>query len=358
MDQLERKERDLLVRLGGTPTVNAWDIEIKELGSCFESTCGAAALDERRARVLMWGGETTGRRSLQVFWLTDSEIELIRVQGDGPTGQCVPSMIVDAKRDALYVFGGWGAGAGQPSDEMYRLELAIEPLVWQRIQRGSAWPNGRNGAGLVYDSVQDCLLLFAGDAGRGERSFTPLDDLWRFDLSDQRWGQIEARGDLPPARWHVMMTIDEESRTAYAFGGAGHGVQGLDRHLYALDLDSYIWHRLDTKGDVPPSLQGGTLTFDKEHQVLLLCGGLRHLAPGEATSSSAWVLDIDQTTWLQVDDNRLLQRRDHVAVYTPAAKQHCVLAGKVTSDVGNWYASGEAVRSVVGIRLLSQLKSS
>jgi hypothetical protein len=357
MVNLSKSGRDLWVRLGGKPGSYAWDTKIELLGACYDCNCGAAVLDERRSRILTWGGGgDLPIADLQVYRLTDLESDVLQVGGTGPRGRTVPSMTIDTNRDVLYVFGGWAAGSRGPSRDMFRLELAKEPLSWEHVAPKSPWPRGRNGSGIIYDHRQDRLLLFGGDAGRGKHSFTPLNDLWQFDLSESRWWRLKNCGDLPPARWHLMMALDEDSRVVYMFGGAGIGPDGLDRQLYALHLDSNTWQRIDVKGDVPPSLQGGTLTFDKQRRVLVLCGGLRHRGPKDATMSTVWVFDPRERTWWHTCEAPCLQRRDHVAVYDPRTEAHYVLGGKVTPDVGNWYSSGEEIRSTARIQLTKRLE--
>jgi len=178
----------------------------------------------------------------------------------------------------------------------------------------------------------------------------PLADLWRFDLSVGVWRQIEPTGDLPSPRWHCTVASHSPSRRAYIFGGAGIGPDCFDRSLWALDLDSYQWTRLQAEGEVPPSMQGATLSFDAEHNCLVLFGGLRHESPGDATMSSVWVFDLAASRWHCLEGGERLRRRDHVAVYDPCIKCHYVIGGQVTNDVANWYAPGRPVRSVAKIR--------
>lgn len=355
MVTLSKSGQELWVRLGGKPGSYGWNAKIEPAGICHDCECGAAVLDEHRARILTWGGSSGLRvEDLQVFSLNDLKSGVLQVQGPGPRGRTVPSAAIVTNRDELYVFGGWAAGSRRPSKEMFRLELAKEPLSWERVTPENPWPRERNGAGMILDRQQERLVLFGGDAGPGEYSFTPLNDLWQFDLSKRQWWQLETKGGLPPARWHLMMALDEDSGIAYIFGGAGIGPDGLDRGLYALHLGSNTWEQIQVKGDMPPSLQGGTLTFDRQNRVLLLCGGLRHRGKDEATMSSVWVFDPMQKIWSHACETPILQRRDHVAVYDPRTTSHYVLGGKVTSAVGNWYSSGKAVRSVTRIQLFKQ----
>lgn len=326
------------------------ELTVSSLGECPDFWAGAGALDTRRDRVLMWGYPLRDTE-LMVLDLNSRHIDTVQIKRTGPCSTAAPALAIDSQRNALYVFGGWADGADAPEDEMYRLDLAAEPLTWERVPDAEDWPPARNGACLVYDPKGDGLLLYAGDGGPGDESFTPLDDLWRFDLSAGRWQQLRPQGKKPPARWHASMAWDEASGLIYMFGGCGRDPQAFDRELYIYDPKGNEWHGANVVGRRPPSLQGGSLSLDARTGLLVLCGGLRHEDPGEATLSSIWVYDPQASRWAWRDGGELARRRDHVAVYDPSRGCHYLVGGRTSDAVGNWYDLGQPVRSAAELRL-------
>ena len=189
--------------------------------------------------------------------------------GAAPTGTTFPAMAFDPVESTIYVFGGT-SDANQPTDHLFRIRLAAEPIRWEKID-ATPRPSPRNGVGMVFDVAKRRLIAFAGDGGSGN-SFQPLGDLWQFDVKSATWSPLQTAGPAPNARWHPSMVVDNVSHRAYLFGGAGKGQ--LDEELYELDLLKDAWRILPCAGSCPPSSQGGSLTFDEKNRVLVLAGGL------------------------------------------------------------------------------------
>ena len=136
------------------------------------------------------------------------------------------------------------------------------------------------------------------------------------------------------------MAVDQDAKKAYLFGGAGRKVPFDDR-LYELDLATDVWHAVETTGDLPPSLQGASMTFDTKNHVIVLAGGLLHKGSGMGTMSSAWVFDPATNQWDLTDCGEALRRRDHLAAYDVATGQHILIGGRITAPVGNFYGRGK-----------------
>ena len=205
---------------------------------------------------------------------------------------------------------------------------------------------------MFTDPHADALFLFGGDGGLEPAGlFSPLDDLWRFDLRKQQWQVLQPTGSSPPARWHAMTAFDAQERRAYLFGGAGLGEHTFDRKLYAFDVEAMRWEVVRTEGPAPPSVQGGTLTFDSANRVLVMLGGLRHEPPGSAAIADIWIFDVKRQRWDHVEGDDSIRRRDHVAVYDPASRRHYVVGGRISQQIGNFYERGRAVGSSLALEV-------
>lgn len=332
-------------------------VQCEPIGPAFRGHGLGAALTPGRG-LLVWGGEWPGDTSpvqLLVFHPETAQLDTAETLGSAPAGAFIPAMATDERRSVVYVFGGWPRRATHPTDEFHRIDVTRGPYRWEEVARTDPWPPARNGAALVYDSVGDALLLFAGDSGPGpgaDRSgFTPLRDLWRYDLRARSWERIPGRGEVPSPRWQHMMAVNPSNGRAYLIGGDGFGPAHFDSSLYELDLRSLAWRTVPTRGDVPPSFQGGTLTFDREHGMLVLAGGLRHRIPGDATISDVWVLDLGSTTWFKTDCGDVLRRRDHVGAYDLQTRAHYLLGGVVSPAVARWGQFGSLVGTIVRVKV-------
>jgi hypothetical protein len=331
----------------------SWAIDC-EMRPCPEiGFAQAAVLDGPRGRILVWGGFTPPYQPFRHFLsyaVASHQTETVPCEV-ASEAVFVPALAVDAKRQDLYLFGGWALGAAGPEGTLLRSKLAAETARWDRAPAEGPSPPARNGACLIADPGSDCLYLFGGDTGPGAEAYTPLDDLWRYDLATGRWHSVQPTGPRPPARWHAMMTTGPAGRKAYLFGGRGIGADTSDRRLWELDLAATRWREVEIKGQRPPSLEGASLTFDADQRALVLVGGLRIELPGPATSGQVWVCDPAAPAWEHLDGDDPLRRRDHTAAYDPATHAHYLLGGRVSEQVGNFYEQGTPIATAVTLRL-------
>ncbi len=335
----------------------SWDVEITSVGDADIGFGAAAASDVTRRRLFILNGREGREIAFQECRHFDFASKGMKSgpRVDDPPGPLfMPCCAIDSKRDTLYLFGGWRMGATSPEDGMWKVSLGASSPAWVRIDRKRSWPPARNGATMVYSESADSLVLFGGDGGPGRFGFTPLGDLWRFDVAGAEWSRVKPAGSPPPARWNQMMAIAEDGKRCYLFGGAGVGTgenEVFDRNIYELDLETWSWTRLKIEGTRPPSLQGATFTYDRKNEALLLAGGLRHRPPGPATCSDLWLFDLRARRWEMLPGNQLTTRRDHVAGYDPESGSHCMLGGRVSSQIGNFYDPGRPQTTIARVRL-------
>jgi hypothetical protein len=341
-----------------------WLVETELTPCAVAGSAQAADADAEHQQLILWSGLLPHFQfSAELFALSfDSrKLSILPAIGNTPQAVAFPCLAVDPKRRTGYVFGGWRRGALWPSADMYRFDLATQQKAWELIPKNEPWPRARNGACMVADPEGRALVMFGGDGGFSLLGFWPLGDLWRYDLETGEWQRLKATGDLPPRRWHGMMTADTVARKAYLFGGAGRGRNALDRDLYELDLATWRWRVLNSAGHRPghrpPSMQGASLTLDVGERALVLVGGLRHQGPGPATNSDIWVYDLDNKFWERLPGTKGAQRRDHIASYDPTTRQHYLVGGRISRWVGNFYALGAPVQSVLSVRLTRQAGS-
>jgi hypothetical protein len=98
--------------------------------------------------------------------------------------------------------------------------------------------------GMVYDSVNDVVVLFAGfDAFQGSPSAHALNDLWVFSPRTNRWTKPPVEGAAPSPRHGDNVTFDSSSNAIVVWGGTGGWQTGVDSfgqdgsELFLLRLD-------------------------------------------------------------------------------------------------------------------------
>lgn len=266
---------------------------------------------------------------------------------ESPAGTGFPSLVRDAARHRVLLFGGWEStneGNGpRPLAEVWCLPLA-GPQAWAwKPMDVAAGPGPRNGATWTYLPDRDEALLFGGDGGNTMESveYRPLNDLWSFDLGAGTWRYLQPAGEVPPPRWlHTAAYLPGRNSMVM------HGTS--DRELWLLELEPLRWSRLPARGSRPPCIEGHSLTFLPEFDSLLLYGGLLLEGEGPASQASAWQYSFGDQRWTElVLTPETPGRWAHSAVWLPDEGALWVCFGRWTEEVGNYYAPGLPVRETL-----------
>ena len=322
----------------------------------------AGVCDTNRERLMIVGGidstNRDGRRPLLACDLRTGRWSNVDVGDRAPQAAVKPALAYDAKRDALYLFGGWARGASDPSDQLWTLPLAGDGAnAWQFVAAQQPQPPARNGCAMALDMRGDRLLVHGGDGGlHPTNGFTPLDDLWSYDLSAKHWSRLKATGPAPEARWNHTAALDQQTRRLYVYGGVGYVGERLvrDTCVFELDLDKLVWTRHYGGPQAPPPLMGTTLTHDPVADVLLLVGGLSVADDGPPGPTSVWLFDLKSKMWVEHRNVLGSTRRDHTAVYDPARRLHVIHGGETARELGNYYAPGEPLRDTLLISITAR----
>jgi hypothetical protein len=121
--------------------------------------------------LLVYAGQTTGVPAIGDLWALETGRWT-----QGPAPEPAPRQLYGLAQagDAAWVFGG-GDVERQPLGDLWRLDLG--ELGWSRLEPEGEAPSGRIGSTLVADAERTRLLLFGGHAGSGG-----LNDLWAVPL--------------------------------------------------------------------------------------------------------------------------------------------------------------------------------
>ncbi len=230
-------------------------------------------------------------------------------------------------------------------------------LIWQGVDAGQQHPPARNGCVMVLDQKRDRILVHGGDGGPHPKyGFTPLNDLWAFDLSTKKWTQLKPAGQLPTARWNHSGAVDQQHGKMYVYGGAGYVDEKrvIDNDVFELDLEKLTWTRRVGHGDSPTPVQGATMTYDPSADVLVVVGGLSLIETGPSGPKNLWLFGLKTENWVEYRDVLPTTRRGHTAIYDPRSGQHIVHGGRETKVRGHFYKPGEALSDTLKISITTK----
>jgi hypothetical protein len=232
----------------------------------------ALAFDESGSRLLLFGGADESR-VLGDTWSWDGDRRQWRFVTDaGPSGRTFPSMVYDANRGEVVLFGGNRVLFGTDGD----VDTFLED-TW--TLKGSAWtrrlvsgPTARAEAAIAYDRTRGRLVLFGGYR-RTSNGTLRLGDTWEWDGS--QWSQMAADGPAP--RNGAALAYDERRRTTVLFGGSGASDE-------TWEWDGVVWKRLPTA--TVPGRFNPAMTYDADRSMIVRFGGWN----GKERVADTWVL--------------------------------------------------------------------
>ncbi|MEZ4365466.1 MAG: kelch repeat-containing protein [Kofleriaceae bacterium] len=239
---------------------NAWTSDY------YDRVAHAAAYDQRRDRVVVFGGHRNfvpGARAETLEW--DGAGWQRRGPPRSPAARSGAAMAYDEVRQVVVLFGGVGP-TGYLADTW-----EYDGATWQ-AQPGPG-PSPRSGHTLVYDGGRQRLVLFGGDAGDGE-----LADTWERD-SGGAWQLVAPTTSPPPMSGHAAAYDPDHARVVVVRGGAW-------------SYDGTSWTYLVTAGDTPPTLNNAAMAYDADRAALILHGGTFFTAQGDeyALEDATWSL--------------------------------------------------------------------
>jgi dynein heavy chain len=168
------------------------------------------------------------------------------------------------------------------TNEMYNLSLGSTGFEWALITSKNPQPLPRwHHTATLYDNTQ--LIIFGGFHNPTHR----LNDLWIFNIVDYSWKEphIEhnkesstpcqlvnhAWNNAPSARGaHTATIIGENLYIFGGYGGQGYSRRELD-DLYALNLETMVWTKVQAKG-IPPEKRSGHQACAIEKKIYIFGG--------------------------------------------------------------------------------------
>lgn len=259
-----------------------------------------------------FGGEFTPRvpvdNNVHVFNLETLTWSVADVTGDVPPPRVGVTM--NAVGETIYVFGGRDS-THQELNELYSFDTCTNK--WTLLSSGDVGPLHRSYHSMTADDRHVYVFGGCGVSGR-------LNDLWAFDVVDQKWIQYPTAGDNCRGRGGPgLLVVQGKIWVVYGFAGE----ETDDVHYF--DLTQNKWAQVQTGGEKPT--KRSVFSSVAIGKYIIVCGGeidpsdLGHLGAGQF-SSEVYVLDTETLAWARCDDGL---GSDH----HPGPRGWCAFAGGV-----------------------------
>lgn len=197
----------------------------------------------------------------------------------------------------------------------------------------SATPEERLGHRMIYDPVDQRIILYGGAVWDDEYTF--YGELWSYDTGTNTWSEIEA-ANMPPARFNSMFTYIPGRHQIFLFGGFASNGRVDDTWIY--DIESSTWTELDPP-DHPNQRSDSSIAYDPDNDVIILFSGYRR---DEVKTRETWVYNFEDDNWVEMfPEIPPLHQYGNYMVYVPETDQllmypghWSIVSGEITVNHG------------------------
>ncbi len=198
-------------------------------------------------------------------------------RGTLPTQRIHSAAVYDPTTNSMIVFGGNNCAKSYFND-VWVLSNANGTggsQAWTKLSPSGTAPTTRESASAVYDSTNNVLIIYGGDAGG-----TPLGDVWTLSNANgsggtPQWTQLSPTGTAPSARTGVHGIYDSANNRMTVFGGFYHSVTLTD--TWVLTFANGIggtpaWTEIKPTGTAP-SLGYYSAVYDSSADIMIVFAG-------------------------------------------------------------------------------------
>jgi hypothetical protein len=238
--------------------------------------------DASGQKVYLHGGRA-GDSVLGDLWVYDvaaNSWAQLAPSGESPSVRFGHNGAFDSLNQRLLVFGGQ-AGTTFYSD-LWAYDVASNS--WIELVGNGVGPLNRYGAGGAFDPVSGSFYVSHGFTSNGR-----FDDTWGYNVNGG-WSDISAAGARPEERCLLRVVADPARGRLLLFGGQSNTSPYLG-DLWAYNIASRGWQQISGPGPSPRNFYAMTLAGDGAYA--LLYGG----NAGGSASSELWLLDLEADTW-------------------------------------------------------------
>ncbi len=189
----------------------------------------SSVYDSVSNRMIVFGGATSTTSCLNDVWLLDDANSVNGVPAwisIAPSGSLPPARqnfdaVYDPTTSSLIVFGGSNCAGGYLSD-VWVLSNAngeVGTPTWTQLTPSGVGPVARENSIAIYDSANNVLTVYGGDAGSAGMS-----DVWTLSNANGQggtptWTHLTPTGTAPSARTGMSAAYDSANNLMIMYGG-------------------------------------------------------------------------------------------------------------------------------------------
>jgi len=208
---------------------------------------------------------------------TQPPIQSRHLQSQAPSMRHSHSAVV--YQHSMYIFGGMGANS-EANNDLHKFDF--ERGLWSTIDARGDIPSARWGHTAVVNEDDGTMLLFGG------YGITLLNDFYQFSFANSTWSKVKEFGSPPkPRKFHQAIYF---KRCMYIIGGFGLSYNYNDFYRYS--FESHLWI---TMSELPFERRGHSAVLYKDS--IFVFGGFDH-----KQRNDVFMYSLDPTAkWTRLD---------------------------------------------------------
>lgn len=248
-------------------------------------------------------------------------MEWVNLQAPGPSPRHTPAAVYDPEGERIVLMGGRGAGGDL--NDVWAFDL--QTSSWQQLQPAGQAPRPRFSHNAVYDAPNRRMLIWSGRALDATGS-TLLNDVWALDLQSPRWQRLDPVTEAPTARYGTAAVFDPVAGALVTF--AGFTTQGRFDDTWRFDPAQRRWQDVTVASPQPGERCLHAAAYDARRRRMIMFGGQR----GSAALDDAWALDLATDRWSPLAPAPATGGRKFPAVTYDSATDRFLLFGGEATD--------------------------
>ena len=244
---------------------------------------GTIAYDPATRQIYLFGGQANDfLNDLWVYSMDQKNWSPLNVSGTLPPARLGHTLLWDAKRNRLVMFGGQSRSF---FSDVWAFDVARSS--WTQLARDDAGPSRRYGHSAILEPGRDRMVISHGFTSSGR-----FDDTWAFDLANNTWRNLTPSGTKPLRRCLHHAAYDAERSQMLLFGGCASGFGPCPLgDLWAFDLNTNTWTERTGQVKPAPRTHYG-MVFDDARSQLVIFGG-----EGNGALNDTWEFDANRREW-------------------------------------------------------------
>ncbi len=254
-----------------------------------------------------------------ILLLSSSLCARVNAVTEEPSKRLGQKMIYDPVNDRVILFGG-SYYSGQYTFYGDTWSLDVGSGTWTKLNTVGS-PDGRFNIGLVYDSDQRKIVLFGGFSANDR-----IGDTWIYDIAANTWTAVTPQVS-PPRRSDMGIAYDAGARKVVIFGGYGLGDRILgDTWVY--DVEANTWTQMAPEIH-PTARYGGIMVYDSYTEKVLLFGGhMEQDGRSLGYDNEVWAYEYESDSWEKIPTtNKPPARYWHDLSYDPERHRIILFGG-------------------------------